>query len=492
LSNQYNNIALSLEEKVALLTKALKREKLARQQLEAQIAKKNEVQFDATKELLASYETSRIRQIQLEFLSFLNRENIESKTIEELTKFFVENVLQLLGQQTSIAFQCKAGVISNAMTIKKNYRDWQKLALTEPVKTLLNTLIPEETSTWIRTSVTKDISMAIPFMQEPLLLSLKIPQHEDVHKVILINIEHYCFSSDFKSTLAIAANQFTGIVQKSATETMLSTNYSKLKHTVQLLKNTQKQLVHNEKMVSLGQLAAGVAHEINNPLGYLSSNLETLKEYMEQYDSIIEKCTKNEVEALLPSDELDYLKKDSKELLSACLDGVMRVSEIVSNLKQFSKKGTDEFSSTNLVDVIGDSLAIITNKVKYKHDVSVIHASDELIVNGNFGQLQQVFVNLFINAIDAMPDTGTLSIQTLCKNNEAIIVVKDDGVGMKNKTITRVFEPFYTTKGDSKGTGLGLSVSYAIITKHNATINVESEVNKGTTFVLTFPCYSVS
>ena len=322
MSNQYNAITASSEEKIELLTKALKREKQARQQLEAQIAKKNDVQFDETKELLASYETSRIRQIQLEFLSFLNRENIENKTIEELTKFFVENVLQLIGQHTSIVFQCKAGAISNALTIEKNDSKWQRLNLTDPMTELLKTFIPEETSTWVRTSLPKEASTIFGFMQEPLLLSLKVPQQENMNKIILINIEHYCFSNDFKSTLAIAANQFAGIVQKSATERMLNTNYSKLKQTVNLLKSTQKQVVHNEKMVSLGQLAAGVAHEINNPLSYLSSNLETLKEYVGQYEAIIEKCGADKVASLLNPDEFSYLKEDSEALLFACLDGV--------------------------------------------------------------------------------------------------------------------------------------------------------------------------
>ena len=119
MPNQHKNLAPSPEETIVLLTKALAREKLARQQLEAQIAKKNEEQFDSTKELLDSYETAKVREIQLEFLSFLNREHIENKTIDELTKFFIENVLQLLGQHTSIVFQCKDGVISNLLTIKK-------------------------------------------------------------------------------------------------------------------------------------------------------------------------------------------------------------------------------------------------------------------------------------------------------------------------------------------------------------------------------------
>lgn len=488
MSNQHNNITPSPEDTIILLTKALAREKLARKQLEAQIANKNEVQFDATKELLASYETAKVREIQLEFLSFLNREHIENKTIDELTKFFVENVLQLLGQHTSIVFQCKEGVISNLLTIKKNDVDWQTLELTKPVQTLLNSFIPEEPSTWMRTNLVSDVFEVIPFMQEPLLLALRIPQYQNINKIILINIEHYCYSDDFKSTLAIAANQFTGIVQKTSTEKMLSTNYSQLKKTLKLLKKTQQQLVHNEKMVSLGQLAAGVAHEINNPLSYLSSNLETLQDYIGQYESIIDKCLTDKVNTPPNIDELDYLKEDSKDLLSACLNGVMRVAEIVTNLKQFSKKGSSEFSPTNLIEVIDDSLAIVTNKIKYKYDVSLSHKSDSLIVDGNFGQLQQVFVNLFINAIDAMPEKGSLSIQTSHIDNKAIITVKDNGIGMKGDTLTRVFEPFYTTKGDSKGTGLGLSVSYAIITKHNASISVDSSVGKGTTFTLIFPC----
>ena len=269
---------------------------------------------------------------------------------------------------------------------------------------------------------------------------------------------------------------------------MLSTNYSQLKKTLKLLKKTQQQLIHNEKMVSLGQLAAGVAHEINNPLSYLSSNLETLQDYIAQYESIIDKSFTGNENNSPDFDELNFLKEDSKDLLSACLNGVKRVADIVTNLKQFSKKGSSEFSPTNLIEVIEDSLAIVTNKIKYKYDVNINHESDNLIVEGNFGQLQQVFVNLFINAIDAMPEKGALSIQTSSSDNEAIITVKDNGIGMKDDTKTRIFEPFYTTKDDSKGTGLGLSVSYAIITKHNATITVNSSVGKGTTFTLIFPC----
>jgi len=257
---------------------------------------------------------------------------------------------------------------------------------------------------------------------------------------------------------------------------------------LKLLKKTQQQLIHNEKMVSLGQLAAGVAHEINNPLSYLSSNLETLQDYINQYEAIIDKSFIDKTSVSTDIDELNYLKEDSKELLLACLNGVKRVADIVTNLKQFSKKGSSEFSPTNLVDVIEDSLAIVTNKIKYKHNVSISHKSDKLIVDGNFGQLQQVFVNLFINAIDAMPERGSLSIQTSSSDNEVIIVVKDNGIGMKDDTKTRIFEPFYTTKDESKGTGLGLSVSYAIITKHNGSITVDSSVGKGTTFTLIFPC----
>jgi signal transduction histidine kinase len=490
LSNHNNNLAISSEEQVELLTKALERERAARRLLEKKVAVNNEKQFGATKELLESYETARIRQIQLEFLSFLNRENIEDKTIGELTKFFVENVLQLLGQYTSIIYQYKDGEISNALTIIKAEESWKKISLTNEVQTILTSLIPKESSTWVRTSLTDEITANLPFMKESLLLSLKIPQHKSLDKIILINIEHYCYSTDFKHTLEIAANHFTGIVQKRSTERMLSSNYSQLKKALSLLKKTQKQLTHNEKMVSLGQLAAGIAHEINNPLSYLSSNLETLQDYIKQYENFISKALVSETKEQLDLSELNYLKEDSEDILSACLNGVMRVSEIVTNLKQFSKKGTDDFSPTNLIEVISASLAIVSNKIKYKYDVKITHQSEVILIDGNFGQLQQVFVNLFINAIDAMPESGSLTIETMSKNDDVIITVQDNGSGMESETATRIFEPFYTTKGDTKGTGLGLSVSYAIITKHNATISVDSAINEGTTFKLIFPAYT--
>jgi signal transduction histidine kinase len=394
-----------------------------------------------------------------------------------------------LGQHTSIIFQYKEGDISNPLAIQQNDWNWTPVELTEPVLKELNSLIPQESSTWIRTNLKPDIVSEIPILKEPLLLALKIPQQQNTNKIILINIEHYCYGNDFKATLEIAANQFTDIVQKRSTETMLSTKYSQLKQAIKLLRKTQKQLTHNEKMVSLGQLAAGIAHEINNPLSYLSSNLETLQDYIKQYESIIEEISMNSEISDKVNEDLSYLKEDSKELLAACLNGVMRVSEIVTNLKQFSKKGTQEFSKTNLIEVITDSLAIVTNKLKYKHNVDICHESKCLEINGNFGQLQQVFVNLFINAIDAMVETGVLSIKSFVRNNEAIILINDNGVGIENETIARIFEPFFTTKGDSKGTGLGLSVSYAIITKHNATISVDSIKNKGTTFTLKFPHY---
>jgi signal transduction histidine kinase len=487
LSNQHRNLILSAEEKVELLTKALAREKSARQMLEDKVTEINNTQFNATKELLASYETARIRQIQLQFLSFLNRENIEDKSIAELTKFFVENVLQLLGQSTAVILQYKKEALSRAVVIENIDSDWQKLTLTSKEEAIIKSLTPIESSQWARSPLDEETSQIFSFMKAPLLLSLKIPQHNYGYKVIFINVEHYCYSDDFKHTLKIAANQFTGIVQKRSTETMLSTNYTQLKKTLRLLKVTQQQLTHNEKMVSLGQLAAGVAHEINNPLSYLSSNLETLQDYITQYETIIDHSLTTENNNEIDLAELSYLKEDSKELLEACLNGVVRVSDIVTNLKQFSKKGTDEFSVINLVEVINASLAIVENKIKYQHEVKINHEQDEIIINGNFGQLQQVFVNLFINAIDAMPNEGMLAIKTTCTSEEAIIVVEDNGMGMASETVNRIFEPFYTTKADSKGTGLGLSVSYAIITKHNASITADSKLEQGTAFTLKFP-----
>lgn len=490
MSNQHNNLAISTEEQLELLTKALLREKSARKMLEAKIAELNETKFEATKELLESYETARIRQIQLEFLSFLNREKIEHKSIPELITFFVENVLQLLEQKASIIYQRRHTEIDNIYAFNASQLTWQNLPLTKEMAQQLNALIPQKNSTWIRSKLTDSVKASLAFFHAPLLLSLRIPQNSNMETVILINIEHYCYSEDFKKTLDIAANQLTEIIAKKSTDTKLLTNYSQLKKTVKLLKKTQQQLIHNEKMVSLGQMAAGVAHEINNPLSYLSSNLETLQDYVQQYDGYISHCLEKNNSDFIDQEELVYLKEDSVDLINACLNGIKRVSDIVINLKQFSKKGSDEFMPVDLLAVISDSLAIVSNKLKYNYTLETKHQADSLMVNGSFGQLQQVFVNLFINAIDAMPNKGTLSIETKHQGEQITIHVKDDGIGMASETINKIFEPFYTTKDETKGTGLGLSVSYAIITKHNATISVDSKENQGTQFTLVFPVLS--
>lgn len=492
MSDQYKNLVANQEEQISLLTKALEREKMARQQLEAKVSQINEKQFEATREILSSYETTRIRQIQLQFLAFMSREQIENKTVSELSKFFIENILQLLGQNTAVCFQLKNDKIQKTIYINEVENDWQNLSLKQDELLQVSSLIPQENSKWQRYTLTKNYHNIFPFMNAPLVLAIKVPKQKGLDEIILINIEHYCYSDDFKHTLDIAANQFTGIIQKRSTEQMLSQNYKKLKQTLQLLKTTQQQLTHNEKMVSLGQLSAGVAHEINNPLSFLSSNLETLKDYIVQYDKVIEhgKSSGINFNDVIEDEQLQFIQEDSEEILDACLNGVSRMAEIVNNLKLFSKKDNDEFSATDLVEVIDASLAIVANKLKCEHKVELEHSQEQLIINGNFGQLQQVIVNLLINAIDAMNEKGSLKVKTLLNNDEAIISIKDDGIGMSNEIQNRIFDPFYSTKSESNGTGLGLSVSYAIITKHNAAIKVYSEVNIGTTFILKFPLLS--
>jgi signal transduction histidine kinase len=264
------------------------------------------------------------------------------------------------------------------------------------------------------------------------------------------------------------------------------------------LKATQAQLIQSEKMSSLGQLTAGIAHEINNPIAYSYSNLVCLSEniseifkldkIMQDYNA--EKGNANAVleqyQAIRQEIDADYLIADTPNLLVDTLEGIERVKIIVNNLKNISYKGDDALITCNINDCINDCLKVVDNELKYSMDIKL-----ELADCNNFlGQpydLNQVFINLFINASHACESNGVLTIKTVQEKNNIIIYITDNGKGISQDNILKVFDPFYTTKPVGEGTGLGLPISHGIIEKHHGKIEVHSEVNVGTCFTITLP-----
>ncbi len=267
---------------------------------------------------------------------------------------------------------------------------------------------------------------------------------------------------------------------------------------VEELHKTQEQLMQNEKMAAIGQLAAGVAHEINNPVGFINSNLNSLVRYMDNVIEIIDiyqaaepVLAQQEVFAarvahVKKNFDLDYIKSDVPELINECIEGTARVKQIVLNLKEFSHVDEAEWQLADLHQGLDSTLNIVNNEIKYKAEVLKEYGELPLI-ECIASQINQVFMNLLVNAAHAIDEFGTISICTGVKGEEAWIEIRDSGHGIAPEHLKRLFEPFFTTKPVGTGTGLGLSLSFGIVKKHGGRIDVQSEEGQGTCFTVWLP-----
>jgi two-component system NtrC family sensor kinase len=265
------------------------------------------------------------------------------------------------------------------------------------------------------------------------------------------------------------------------------------------LSAAQDQLMQSEKLASIGQLAAGVAHEINNPIGYVFSNFGTLEKYMVDLFRMLQAYQDAEaglgdapararLAALREEIELDYLKEDIPTLMSESREGIKRVRKIVQDLKDFSRvDARQEWEWSNLHNGIDSTLNIVNNEIKYKCEV-VKQYGDLPEVECLPSELNQVFMNLLVNAAHAITaERGSITIRTGTEGENAWVEIQDSGCGIPKENLKRIFDPFFTTKPVGKGTGLGLSLSYGILQKHGGRIEVDSEIGRGTCFRLTIP-----
>ena len=265
----------------------------------------------------------------------------------------------------------------------------------------------------------------------------------------------------------------------------------------EVLKNREKDqaLLQSEKMASIGQLAAGVAHEINNPMGFISSNLRTLAEYFSQivrFDQVVQENLGSAAQEIITrsreSLEIDYVLNDGTDLINESLGGAKRVTKIVLDLKNFSRLDALEYESVLLSSCMESALTICFNELKYLATIrKEFDPSPEVLCHP--GQLNQVFLNLLVNAGHAITvPPGEIVLR--CWHDAPFVYasVSDSGSGIPEEIKNRIFEPFFTTKDVGKGTGLGLSLSYEIIKRHQGELLVESRVGRGTTFTVRLPC----
>ncbi|MFA5118659.1 MAG: ATP-binding protein [Candidatus Omnitrophota bacterium] len=247
----------------------------------------------------------------------------------------------------------------------------------------------------------------------------------------------------------------------------------KVDEKTKLVKDAEAQIVHMEKMASLGTLAAGIAHEINNPLGFLISNLQSLIDYTQQIEGKISLAEK----------ENKVLIEDMKAMNQESLDGAVRIKKIVSDLRTFSRRSETQNSLIEINQVLESVLSIVWNEIKYKVTVIKDYQAKSKI-SADTTQLSQVFLNLLINASQAIADKGTITMSTYEDAKSVYVKVVDTGSGIAKDVLPKIFDPFFSTK---KSTGLGLSVSYNIIKHHGGDVKVESTVGTGTTFVVQLP-----
>jgi len=260
------------------------------------------------------------------------------------------------------------------------------------------------------------------------------------------------------------------------------------------LKETQTRLVHSAKMVSLGQLVAGVAHELNNPIGFIFANMTHMRDYSEKLIQLI-RIAETEPEKLAKAKnelEFDYIVQDFPKLIASCEDGARRTKDIVLGLRNFSRLEEAKLSEIDIVQSLEATLDLLQGEIKGR--IQIFKNYDPVPkIHGYPTQINQVFMNVLSNAVQAIEGQGQIWITTLFlkdrryKDGRVQISIQDSGKGMPPEVIEKIFDPFFTTKGVGQGTGLGLSISYGIIESHGGEIQVRSEIGVGTEFIIILP-----
>ena len=295
--------------------------------------------------------------------------------------------------------------------------------------------------------------------------------------------------------MLIALLLFNRYRLKQKTNKQLGEANKKLRTTLAQLRTTQQQLIQSEKLASIGQLTAGIAHEINNPINFVSANVNPLKRNFRDLKSLL-----SEVEAIAKESghgadfqkmkdnlEIDYNLSETENLLKGIEEGSKRTAEIVKGLRSFSRMEDEEIKRTQINEGIDSTLLLLQNRLKHANIEVVKQYSKLPDIMCIPGQINQVFMNILNNAIDATENNGKIFITTTPEKDDVNISVRDTGKGMSKEVMQKIFDPFFTTKAVGKGTGLGLSISYSIIEKHHGTIEVKSEPGKGSVFKITLP-----
>jgi len=321
--------------------------------------------------------------------------------------------------------------------------------------------------------------------------------------LLLRSLNPYAYTDNDMRLAERVGNQIAGVIANAQLFTERKLAEDELKKAYMKLKETQAQLIQSEKMASIGQLAAGIAHEINNPAGFIISNLDILNKYIGRITPIFQRYVQletslaqyqipelshltREIKDLRDHSAMDHILTDLPQIVSESLEGTQRIKKIVHDLRTFSHAEAIEPKYAFVNDLLDFSLNLIWNEIKHKAEV-VKEYSDVPKLFCYPQQLRQVFLNILKNAVQAIEKRGKIIIKTYEENNNIFIEIIDTGCGIPEELQNRIFEPFFTMKEVGKGTGLGLSIVYGIIKKHKGDITVKSKIGEGTNFIIKLP-----
>ncbi|WP_245589232.1 ATP-binding protein [Chitinimonas koreensis] len=331
---------------------------------------------------------------------------------------------------------------------------------------------------------------------------LRLPVHGEDEFSRVADRLNYLFENMAQMDLRIRSKTFTLketnkqlVEEVEARRRMERQLEEKTEHQARLIERleaAQNQLIQAEKLASIGQLAAGVAHEINNPIGFVNSNLGALQDYtaklfgaLDAYRAL-DAVTAEQHREIVERFDLAYLGEDLPVLLQESSEGIERVKKIVQDLKDFSHVDSGEWVAVDLNRSIDSTLNIVRNEIKYKAEVERDYAElPRIKVLGS--QLNQVVLNLLVNAAHAIEKFGRIVVRTRRDADNVYIEIRDDGCGIPAENLTRIFDPFFTTKPVGTGTGLGLSLAFGIMKRMHGDISVDSEVGRGSCFTLRIP-----
>lgn len=317
-----------------------------------------------------------------------------------------------------------------------------------------------------------------------------------IHKMNPLTGEHVevpVTSQTELGTLATAFNDMSVRIHES--QKNLQSKVEELEKANQEIRETQAKLVHTAKMASLGQLVAGVAHELNNPIGFIYSNMSHLKDYSERLIDLVEvaESKPKTLKAKKEEAEFEYVVEDMPKLIKSCEEGARRTRDIVLGLRNFSRLEEAKLKTVDIHEGIDNTLKLLAGELKGRVQVKKNYG-DLPQIECYPSQLNQVFMNILSNAAHAVGESGEIRITTVNsqEGKDSIdISIRDTGKGMSEEVVEKIFDPFFTTKSIGSGTGLGMSISYGIVQNHNGEIKVQSKLNEGTEFLITLPVHQV-